>query len=64
MKNDARLWGLYALLIGANLAAWLWAWAAFAQRPSLLGLALLAWVRSALVTVFTRVIAAPATILL
>jgi len=44
MKHDARLWGLSALLIGANVAAWLWAWAAFAQRPSLLGLALLAWV--------------------
>ncbi len=44
MKHGPRLWGLYALLIGANGAAWLWAWGAFAQRPSLLGLALLAWV--------------------
>ena len=35
---------LYGLLIGANLAAWAWAWAAFASRPALLGTALLAWV--------------------
>ena len=35
---------LFALLIGANLAAWAWAWAAFAGRPALLGTALLAWV--------------------
>ena len=44
MSLRSRLWGLYALLVGANIAAWLWAWAAFAQRPALLGLALLAWV--------------------
>jgi high-affinity nickel-transport protein len=30
-------------LIAANLAAWLWAAAAFADRPALLGSALLAW---------------------
>jgi nickel/cobalt transporter (NiCoT) family protein len=36
--------GLYALLIAANLAAWAWAWQAFADRPALLGTALLAWV--------------------
>jgi high-affinity nickel-transport protein len=35
---------LYALLIPANLAAWAWAWQAFADRPALLGTALLAWV--------------------
>jgi high-affinity nickel-transport protein len=35
---------LYALLIAANLAAWAWAWQAFADRPALLGTALLAWV--------------------
>jgi len=44
MNLRARLWVLYGLLIGANVAAWLWAWMAFAQRPALLGLALLAWV--------------------
>jgi high-affinity nickel-transport protein len=44
MIRSPKLFALYALLIGANVAAWLWAWAAFAQRPSLLGLALLAWV--------------------
>jgi nickel/cobalt transporter (NiCoT) family protein len=36
--------GLYVLLIAANLAAWTWAWLAFADRPALLGTALLAWV--------------------
>ena len=35
---------LFASLAGANLAAWIWAWAAFAGRPALLGTALLAWV--------------------
>ena len=35
---------LYALLVGANLAAWAWAWKAFAGHPALLGTALLAWV--------------------
>jgi high-affinity nickel-transport protein len=44
MNRSPKLWGLYALLAGANIAAWLWAWTAFAQRPALLGLALLAWV--------------------
>lgn len=33
----------YALLIGANIAAWLWAWSAFHDRPVLLGTALLAY---------------------
>jgi high-affinity nickel-transport protein len=40
----ARTGWLYAGLIGANLAAWAWAWAAFGDRPMLLGTALLAWV--------------------
>jgi high-affinity nickel-transport protein len=31
-------------LAGANAAAWVWAWSAFAGRPALLGTALLAWV--------------------
>jgi nickel/cobalt transporter (NiCoT) family protein len=35
---------LYGLLIAANLAAWAWAWQAFAGQPTLLGTALLAWV--------------------
>ncbi len=39
-----RLAMLYTVLIAANVGAWLWAWAAFADRPALLGLALLAWV--------------------
>ena len=39
----AKTVALTALLVGANVAAWLWAWAAFADRPALLGTALLAW---------------------
>jgi high-affinity nickel-transport protein len=35
---------LFAGLLLANVAAWGWAWAAFADRPVLLGTALLAWV--------------------
>jgi high-affinity nickel-transport protein len=34
----------YAFLAAANITAWLWAWAAFADRPALLGTALLAYV--------------------
>jgi nickel/cobalt transporter (NiCoT) family protein len=34
----------YALLIAANAAAWLWALAAFADRPALLGTAFLAYI--------------------
>jgi len=33
----------YAVLIAANIAAWLWAWIAFADRPAVLGTALLAY---------------------
>jgi high-affinity nickel-transport protein len=33
----------YAILIAANLAAWVWAWIAFADKPALLGIALLAY---------------------
>jgi high-affinity nickel-transport protein len=36
--------GLYGVLIVANVAAWAWAWWAFADRPTLLGTALLAWI--------------------
>src|SRR5208282_1483731 len=35
---------LFTLLLLANVAAWGWAWAAFGDRPVLLGTALLAWV--------------------
>jgi nickel/cobalt transporter (NiCoT) family protein len=35
---------IYAFLIAANLAAWVWAWVTFADRPTLLGTALLAYV--------------------
>lgn len=40
----AKAASIYAILIAANLAAWLWAWIAFANRPALLGTALLAYV--------------------
>jgi high-affinity nickel-transport protein len=33
----------YAVLIAANIGAWLWAWLAFADRPVLLGTAFLAY---------------------
>nr|WP_095090133.1 HoxN/HupN/NixA family nickel/cobalt transporter [Mesorhizobium sophorae] len=33
----------YVLLIAANITAWVWAWIAFADRPALLGTALLAY---------------------
>ena len=35
--------GIYMLLIGANVAAWLWALAAFHDYPILLGTATLAY---------------------
>ena len=35
---------LYGGLIAANAGAWAWAWAAFHDHPTLLGIALLAWV--------------------
>ncbi len=38
-----RCRSLYLLLIGANIAAWAWAFAAFADKPTLLGTALLAY---------------------
>jgi high-affinity nickel-transport protein len=34
---------LFGALLAANVAAWLWAWAVFHDRPVLLGLAFLAW---------------------
>ncbi len=39
----AKIVGLYALLIAANILAWLWAFALFRDRPLLLGTALLAY---------------------
>jgi high-affinity nickel-transport protein len=47
-RNDRsslrRTYGLFSLLTGFNLAAWLWAVSAFHDRPALLGMATLAWV--------------------
>src|SRR5450432_2184668 len=39
----AKVIGIYVLLIGANIAAWLWALAAFHDYPILLGTATLAY---------------------
>ncbi len=36
--------GIYVLLIGANVAAWAWALFQFSDRPTLLGVALLAYI--------------------
>lgn len=33
----------YSLLISGNVAAWIWAWTAFADKPALLGMAFLAY---------------------
>jgi high-affinity nickel-transport protein len=38
-----RIIGIYALLIGANLGAWIWAFIAFAHQPVLIGTAVLAY---------------------
>ena len=35
---------LFAGLIAANAAAWIWAWMAFSDQPALLGSALLTWI--------------------
>jgi len=43
-RRAGPLCGLYAVLVGANVAAWVWAWTLFADRPALLGTAFLAWV--------------------
>ena len=43
-RRAGPLVGLYAVLGAANIAAWVWAWALFADRPALLGTAFLAWV--------------------
>jgi nickel/cobalt transporter (NiCoT) family protein len=39
----AKIVGIYVLLIGANVAAWLWALSAFRNYPILLGTAMLAY---------------------
>ena len=39
----AKTVAIYAILITANIVAWIWAWTAFADRPVLLGTALLAY---------------------
>ncbi|AYG70364.1 MULTISPECIES: HoxN/HupN/NixA family nickel/cobalt transporter [unclassified Rhizobium] len=34
---------VYALLVAANVLAWIWAWTSFSDRPALLGMALVAY---------------------
>jgi nickel/cobalt transporter (NiCoT) family protein len=43
-RRARPLVGLYGVLGLANIAAWIWAWTLFADRPALLGTAFLAWV--------------------
>jgi high-affinity nickel-transport protein len=43
-RATAKVALTYAVLLSGNLAAWVWAWVAFADRPALLGIALLAYV--------------------
>jgi high-affinity nickel-transport protein len=43
VQGRRKVFGLYVLLIAANLAAWLWAFTAFHDHPLLLGTALLAY---------------------
>jgi high-affinity nickel-transport protein len=40
---SARMTTLYAILVGANLAAWAWAFAVFHDQPALLASSVLAW---------------------
>ncbi len=42
-KARAKVAVTYVILIGFNLAAWLWAWFSFSERPALLGTAVLAY---------------------
>ncbi len=39
----AKMAGLFAFLVAANIAAWVWAFLAFSDRPALLGTALIAY---------------------
>ena len=43
-KTTRKTITIYTILIAANLTAWAWAWVTFADRPTLLGTALLAYV--------------------
>src|SRR6476620_996503 len=42
-RQKAKIAATYVLLIAANVGAWLWAWAAFSDRPVLMGTAMLAY---------------------
>ena len=44
MKTGHAAVSLIAGLAAVNAVAWLWAWMSFSDRPTLLGIALLAWV--------------------
>lgn len=42
-RSKTKIASTFIVLIAFNIAAWIWAWAAFADRPSLLGTAFLAY---------------------
>jgi len=42
-RAGAKTAAMYIFLIAANLAAWVWAWLSFADRPMLIGTAFLAY---------------------
>ncbi|WP_065091543.1 HoxN/HupN/NixA family nickel/cobalt transporter [Rhizobium leucaenae] len=42
-RSKTKIAITYVVLIAFNIAAWIWAWTAFADRPSLLGTAFLAY---------------------
>ena len=56
----AKIAGIYVLLIGANIGAWLWALSAFRDYPILLGAAMLAYT-SVCATRSTPIISPPST---
>ena len=43
IKAKSKVTTLFVFLIAANIAVWVWAWTEFADRPALLGTALLAY---------------------
>ncbi len=42
-RSTARMTVIFAILLAANGATWLWAWIAFSDRPALLGIGVLAY---------------------
>lgn len=42
-NTRSKIAGIYSVLLGANLLAWIWAFIAFRDHPVMLGTALLAY---------------------